>query len=187
MVRARLPEPQSPAVQPITSRTTSDAGPSERSGPLRAATNPPSDGHGPMRPGKVTNGAPTSRSDVQRRGNAGSPSGREAVGDGAVVVLRGRESRPHGEGRQVDRDMGEQGTRDADGRPRLSPATGEPCAVKAARTVRGGAVGKGPRGTSPAAYSTVPAGRVTSPPLPNRVHSSRRIGPSSSAPGRYAI
>src|SRR5262249_35949815 len=66
-----------------------------------------------------------------------------AVGDGAVVVLRGRESRPHGEGRQVDRGMGEQGTRDADGRPRLSPATGGPCAVKVACPVRGGADGKG--------------------------------------------
>ena len=29
------------------------------------------------------------------------PTRREAQGDGAAVVLRGRESRPHGEGRQV--------------------------------------------------------------------------------------
>ena len=34
------------------------------------------------------------------------------------------------------------------------PSTGEPCAVKAASTVRGGADGKGLQSTSPAAYST---------------------------------
>jgi hypothetical protein len=35
------------------------------------------------------------------RPNTGSPKGREAQGDGAAVVVRGRESRPHGEGPQV--------------------------------------------------------------------------------------
>lgn len=35
--------------------------------------------------------------------NARSPKSREAHGDGAFVVVRGRESRLHGEGRQVDR------------------------------------------------------------------------------------
>ena len=35
------------------------------------------------------------------RPNTGSPTGREAYGDGAAVVVRGRESRPHGEGPQV--------------------------------------------------------------------------------------
>jgi hypothetical protein len=35
------------------------------------------------------------------RRNTGSPKGREAYGDGAAVVVRGRESRPHGEGPQV--------------------------------------------------------------------------------------
>ena len=33
--------------------------------------------------------------------DTGSPTGREAYGDGAAVVVRGRESRPHGEGPQV--------------------------------------------------------------------------------------
>ena len=33
--------------------------------------------------------------------NTGLPTGREAQGDGAAVVVRGRESRPHGEGPQV--------------------------------------------------------------------------------------
>jgi len=35
------------------------------------------------------------------RRNTGSPKGREAYGDGAAVVVRGRESRSHGEGPQV--------------------------------------------------------------------------------------
>ena len=35
------------------------------------------------------------------RPNTGSPTGREAQGDGVAVVVRGRESRPHGEGPQV--------------------------------------------------------------------------------------
>src|SRR3954454_23632976 len=34
--------------------------------------------------------------------SVGSPTGREPYGDGAPVVVRGRESRPHGEGGQVD-------------------------------------------------------------------------------------
>ena len=33
--------------------------------------------------------------------DTGSPTGREAHGDGAVIVVRGRESGPHGEGPQV--------------------------------------------------------------------------------------
>ena len=32
--------------------------------------------------------------------NVGSPKGRESKGDGAPIVVRGRESRPHGEGGQ---------------------------------------------------------------------------------------
>ncbi len=33
--------------------------------------------------------------------SAGSPKGREPHGDGVPIVVRGRESRPHGEGEQV--------------------------------------------------------------------------------------
>ena len=33
--------------------------------------------------------------------NAGSPPGRESSGDGVSIVVRGGESPPHGEGRQV--------------------------------------------------------------------------------------
>ena len=47
-------------------------------------------------------------------GNMGSPTGREPYGDGALVVVRGRESRPHGEGGQVSIDRQHaRGTRDA--------------------------------------------------------------------------
>ena len=46
--------------------------------------------------------------------NMGSPTGREPYGDGALVVVRGRESRPHGEGGQVSMDQQHvRGTRDA--------------------------------------------------------------------------
>jgi hypothetical protein len=46
--------------------------------------------------------------------NMGSPTGREPYGDGALVVVRGRESRPHGEGGQVSTDQQhDRGTRDA--------------------------------------------------------------------------
>jgi hypothetical protein len=38
------------------------------------------------------------------RPNTGSPTGREAQGDGVAVVVRERESRPHGEGPQVSDD-----------------------------------------------------------------------------------
>jgi hypothetical protein len=47
-------------------------------------------------------------------GNMGSPKGREPYGDGALVVVRGRESRPHGEGGQVSNDRQHaRGARDA--------------------------------------------------------------------------
>jgi hypothetical protein len=47
-------------------------------------------------------------------GNMGSPTGREPHGDGALVVVRGRESRPHGEGGQVSNDRQHvRGARDA--------------------------------------------------------------------------
>jgi hypothetical protein len=46
--------------------------------------------------------------------NVGSLTGREPYGDGALVVVRGRESRPHGEGGQVSDDQQHvRGTRDA--------------------------------------------------------------------------
>jgi hypothetical protein len=40
------------------------------------------------------------------RKNAGSPTGREPLGDGVPVVVSGRESRLHGEGGQVSWMLG---------------------------------------------------------------------------------
>ena len=59
---------------------------------------------------KGTATPPTTRSDVELPGNAGSPTDREVHGDGAAIVVAGvttgqgaRESRAQGEGRQVIR------------------------------------------------------------------------------------
>ena len=46
-------------------------------------------------------------------GKPGSPNRRESQGDGVSIVVRGWESQPHGEGRQVDRMTAPRGTRDA--------------------------------------------------------------------------
>jgi hypothetical protein len=46
-------------------------------------------------------GMPTSRYHVLQRRTVGSPTGREPYGDRASIVVRGWESHPHGEGRQV--------------------------------------------------------------------------------------
>jgi hypothetical protein len=59
-----------------------------------------------------------------------SPTGREPQGDGDPIVVRGRESWPHGEAGQVDRNDKEPGRRDVKSRPPENPATGEPCAWK---------------------------------------------------------
>src|ERR1700730_8909245 len=65
-------------------------------------------------------------------------------GNGASVVVSGRESRPHGEGRQVGPDSSREGMRNAESRHGETEQTGEPDAAKVARPVRRGAVGKGP-------------------------------------------
>jgi hypothetical protein len=72
--------------------------------------NAPPGGRRGTTPIKGTNGAPTSRSTRRLRVNAGSPTGREAYGDGAPIVVAGvttghggRESRPQGEGAVPER------------------------------------------------------------------------------------
>jgi hypothetical protein len=133
-----------------------------------SAVGPPDGRRWPMRPFKGTKGTPTPRYDVRSLGNRGSPTGREAHGDGAAVVVRGRESRPHGEGRQVDRGRGEDGRRDANAPNHLDPTTGEPDDTERVTSGSEGGGGKRPtNGTSPAAYPTgTPhsAGRGRSPP-----------------------
>ena len=68
---------------------------------------------------------------VRHRGNSRSPVGREPYGDGALVVVRGRESRPHGEGGQAVGRPGRGGTRharrrDDPGHAGLPPLRGTP-------------------------------------------------------------
>lgn len=55
---------------------------------------------------------------VNRVRNVRFPNRREPQGNGVSVVVRGRESRPQGEGRQVRRMSGHGGTRDAERRHR---------------------------------------------------------------------
>jgi len=62
---------------------------------------------------KDTNWTPIADLNVNQERNAGSPTGREPYGDGAPIVVRGRESRPHGEGGQVSRTSDRGGTCDA--------------------------------------------------------------------------
>jgi hypothetical protein len=53
---------------------------------------------------KGTNTPPTERSDVEYLWNVGLPNHREVHGNGVpVVIKRGWESQPHGEGEQVAR------------------------------------------------------------------------------------
>jgi hypothetical protein len=72
---------------------------------------------------KGADAAPTTRSDVSHRGNAGWPTAGDREGHGVPVVLvgvtahrGGRESRPQGEGAQVSAMAGQGGGRDAEGR-----------------------------------------------------------------------
>src|SRR4051812_48758664 len=62
-------------------------------------------------------GRPNPCQDVLGPGSLRSPEGREPDGDGAPVVVRGRESRPHGEGGQATEMAAEvevRGMRDAE-------------------------------------------------------------------------
>ena len=94
--RAALPEPQTPAREGHLPRlqrlqrghryTTNPLFSSEPSG--RWAM-----GNQPIQKTvqvKGSNGAPTSRSDVYRSGNAGWPTGRESYGHGAPIIVGGR-------------------------------------------------------------------------------------------------
>jgi hypothetical protein len=94
--RAALPEPQTPARKehlPRSQRlqrghrhTTDHVSPSEPSDRW-AMDNQSIQATEQV---KGSNGAPTSRSDVYRFGNAGWPTGRESYGHGAPIVVGGR-------------------------------------------------------------------------------------------------
>ena len=62
---------------------------------------PPRVRQGGVNPPHGTNGPPPPGYDGQYESSAGWPKGGAPYGDGAAVVVRGRESRPHGEGPQV--------------------------------------------------------------------------------------
>jgi hypothetical protein len=58
-------------------------------------------------------GRPKSCYYVDTKGSMRSPKGCEPHGDGGPIVVRGRESRPHGEAGQVVNGQQLRGTRDA--------------------------------------------------------------------------
>src|SRR6516162_6800676 len=94
---------------------------------------------------------------VQHPRNAGWPNGREPYGHGVSVVVRGRESRPHGEGRQVRRHPKGKGSEMDDHLSRVDVVALESCLTsKESRAVRRGADGKGP--------ARAPRWRPTLPP-----------------------
>jgi hypothetical protein len=110
MVKANLLEAQSPATIQASPATAPMAGPPRcrRAAPVltlparvSCSQVPPSGGRWAMSPFKGTNGTPVAALSFSDPENGGLPTGREPYGNGAAVVVRGRESRPHGEGRQV--------------------------------------------------------------------------------------
>jgi hypothetical protein len=101
-VKAPLPEPQSPAMQAYilrsqrlrrshSDRTAKSSSPEASAG--WAVANDATQGDG--------QGTYVARDTSGTEGMWDRPPRREAQGDGAAIVLRGRESRLHGEGRQV--------------------------------------------------------------------------------------
>ena len=122
---------------------------------------------------KGAEAAPTTRSDVRHRGNAGWPTAGDRYDHGVPGVLvgvathrGGRESRPQGEGAQASA-MGEQGgRRDAEGQNcrAITHVVGGQALESAVRRKVHAAFGEGRTekdqptmvGTSPAAYSTYP-------------------------------
>src|SRR4051794_19250782 len=101
-VRTGLFEPQSPAMQAYIPRhSVLRRGHHDRA--TKSSSLEPSTrwamGHHPIQGGE--RGTYVALDTSSTMGMWDRPTRREAQGDGAAVVLRGRESRPHGEGRQV--------------------------------------------------------------------------------------
>ena len=120
MVKTTLFEPQPPAMQAhvpcqsVWSRATGIGDHRSRS------SNPPPGGRGGMTTLAEADKAPTARSDVDHRGNAGWPTVREGQGHRVLIVVVGvtphqgvRESRAQGEGAQVPAAGRKGGVRDA--------------------------------------------------------------------------
>ena len=100
-VRAELPEPQVPVMQCHVSRSSVYRGTIDIGRGRRDRLTLRVHGRCLAKARKQPNAAPPSRSHVKHCGNAGSPTGRESYGDGAIVVVRAEESSVHGEGWQV--------------------------------------------------------------------------------------
>ncbi len=101
MVRGTRPEPHVPAMQCHSSRYTVYRGTIDIGRGRIGRLNLWGDGRCRTKALKEPNAAPTSRSDVEHSGNAGSPTARESYGAGAIVGVRAEESSAHGEGWQV--------------------------------------------------------------------------------------
>ena len=101
-VRTGLFEPQSPAMQAYIPRhSVLRRGHHDRA-TMSSSLEPSTRwamGHRPIQGGE--RGTSVALDTSSTTGMWDRPPRREAQGDGAAVVLRGRESRPHGEGRQV--------------------------------------------------------------------------------------
>jgi retron-type reverse transcriptase len=101
-VRTELFEPQSPAMQAYIPRhSVLRRGHCDRAA-ISSSLEPSTRwamGHRPIQGGE--RGTSVALDTSSTAGMWDRPTRREAQGDGAAVVLRGRESRPHGEGRQV--------------------------------------------------------------------------------------
>ena len=102
MVKAKLPEPQSPdGVMPTPAGRTLETRRHPLHWPIGATNATPMGGSRPMRSEQGMNGAPKSRYHVLCQRNAGLPKGGDPYGNGALIVVRAGESSAHGEGGRV--------------------------------------------------------------------------------------
>jgi hypothetical protein len=101
MVKAIRPEPQSPAMSLPHPLNTTSIKAAIRGWGVEDYPNLPDGGQWAVSPRTEADKAPPSRSYVRLLENGGSPTGCEPYGDGASIVVSGRESRLQGEGRQV--------------------------------------------------------------------------------------
>lgn len=111
-VKPTLVEPQFPRCKMIGSDTTADI----RCSPIPGGNISPGNNVSGSRVASATRRKRTrhlNHPNVHYARNARSPKGGDPYGDGASIVVRGRESRLHGEGRQVDRAFRRGGTCDA--------------------------------------------------------------------------
>jgi len=111
-VKPTLVKPQFPRCKMIGSDTTADI----RCSPIPGGNISPGNNVSGSRVASATRRKRTrhlNHPNVHYARNARSPNGGDPYGDGASVVVRERESRSHGEGRQANRVFSHGGTCDA--------------------------------------------------------------------------